>query len=341
MNVGGGMKRMMAAALAAAALLWGGAAAAQNKVGTTIGQFLGIEPSARHAALGNAGVALADGVESIWFNPGAIGTLDRPALTFTHSSWFADISFDYAAGAFSLGRLGSLFASVTALNSGEIDVRTVERPLGTGERYDVANTALSLGYGRQITSRFAAGLQANYVHERIWNSSLNAFTASVGTVYRLSEGGARLGFSLSNLGTRAGFSGRDLVIQFDADPDQYGDNSALPAEQMTGDFPVPIMFRLGLSVPRRFSDNSELLLLIDALHPNDNAECINTGVEWTLQRSLALRAGYQTLFQADSPHGLTLGFGVHLGGGRYRLGYGWADHEYLGATHRMTLVVGL
>jgi hypothetical protein len=38
--------------------------------------------------------------------------------------------------------LGNLFFSLTALNSGEIDVRTVSQPLGTGERYTVSNMAL-------------------------------------------------------------------------------------------------------------------------------------------------------------------------------------------------------
>jgi hypothetical protein len=334
------MSRLTAAVLAGA-LLAATAAGAQTKTGTTIGQFLSIEPGARHAAMGNAGVGLAGGIESVWFNPGVLGTLEGSAVTFTHSSWFADIGYDYAAAALAVGGLGNLLAAVTTLNSGDIDVRTVDQPLGTGERYDVGNTALSLGYGRLVTSRFAVGLQFNYVHERIWHTSFSTLTASAGTVYRLDERGTRLGFSLSNLGTRASFSGRDLAIQYDPDPDEYGDNSALPAEQLTDEFPVPLVFRLGLSVPYRFSENSELLVVVDALHPNDNAEALNLGAEWTVQKVLALRAGYQTLFQPDSELGLTLGFGINLSGGRLRFGYAWADHEYLEATHRMTLAVGL
>ncbi len=334
------MRRVTAAVLASV-LLAGGGACAQTKTGTTIGQFLAIEPSARHAGMGNAGVGAIGGIESVWFNPGIVGTLDGAAVTFTHIDWFADVNFDYAAAALAIGGFGNLCLAVTALNSGDIDVRTVDEPLGTGERYDVANTALSLGYGRLITSRFAAGLQLNYVHERIWHSSYGTMTASAGTVYRLNESGMRLGFSLSNLGTRAGFSGRDLAIQYDADSDEYGDNSALPAEQLTDEFPVPLVFRLGLSVPYRFSDDSELLLLADALHPNDNDEALNLGAEWTVQRIFALRAGYQSLFQPDSELGLTLGFGLRLNRDRLRFSYGWADHDLLGATHRMTLAVGL
>jgi long-subunit fatty acid transport protein len=316
-------------------------AAAQSKTGTAIAEFLAIEPSARLGAMGNAGVAVADGIEGVWFNPGVIGALDHSAVMFTHAVWFADISYDYAAGAFPIGRLGNVFAGVTALNSGDIDVRTVDQPLGTGERYDVANTALALGFGRQITSRFAAALQFNYVHERIWHSTLSTMTASAGTVYRLTDAGGRLGFSLANIGTRAQYGGRDLALLYDANPDEHGDNSTLPGEQATDDFPVPILFRLGVSWPVRFSDNSELLLVADALHPSDNPECLNLGVEWTVQKILALRAGYQTLFESDSQLGFTFGAGVKLAKGRLRLGYGWADHKYLEGTHRISVVVGL
>jgi hypothetical protein len=57
---------------------------------------------------------------------------------------------------------------------------------------------------------------------------------------------------------------------------------------------------------------------------------------------LAVRAGWQTLFQTDSELGLTFGFGVKskLGSdNQYRLDYAWADHTHLNETHRLTLVV--
>jgi hypothetical protein len=290
--------------------------------------------------MGNAGVGLSEGIESVYFNPGVIGALHRPAVAFTHSTWFADITFDYAAVNLPVSGFGTLFGSVTALNSGEIDVRTVDHPLGTGERYTVQDIALGLGYGRQITSRFAVGLQLNYISEKIWHTSLNTLTFSVGTVYRLTSSGMQLGFSLNNLGTDADYSGRDLAIQYDADPDQFGDNSALPGEQLTGEYPVPILFRLGVSIPFRLSERSRLLFMFDALHPNDNTESLNLGAEWSLLNVLDLRAGYQTLFQEDSELGLTLGFGIKIADGRFRFGYAWADHEHLGSTNRFSLILG-
>lgn len=334
--------RSMTATLLALTLLTPAATLAQSKAGTTIFQFLKIEPGARGAAMGNAGAALSSDLDCAYFNPAVAGVVRDVQATFTHAAWFADISYDYAAAAVPITDFGTLMTSVTALTSGEIDVRTVDQPLGTGERYTVADVAVTLGYGQQITSRFAAGIQARYVTERIFNASVQAVVFDLGTVYRLREDGLLMGFSLSNLGTRASFSGRGLAFQYDADPDRYGDNSALPADQATDDFMVPLQMRLGLSYPRRVGADSQLMLAVDALHPNDNEESVNAGVEWSWRDSFALRAGYQTLFDDASDLGLTLGFGVRTDIGRTRahLDYGWADHDHLGATHRFTLLLG-
>lgn len=325
----------------ACAALGAGPAAAQSKVGSTLGTFLRIEPGARGAALGNAGSALPGGIEAVYYNTGALGLLEGSAVLYSHASWFAGISHDYVGVALPVKGLGNIFTSVTALNSGDIQVRTVDRPEGTGVNYTVSNVALGLGYGRRITERFAAGLQANYVTEKIWNTSDHTLTFNLGSLYRLNTAGAELGFSLSNVGTQSRFTGRDLNITYDADSGTYGDNSALPGEQSTDSFPLPGLFRLGLSWPLRFSDSSRVLLLAEGLHPNDNSESMNLGAEWELRDLLALRMGYQTLFQTDSQLGLTFGFGVkgRLGGNAYRFDYAWAGHDYLDDTHRLTMVV--
>lgn len=326
-----------------ATLMFAASASAQSKAGTTLAQFLGIEPSARSAGMGNTGVGLHEGIESVYFNPAALGNVRQISLQLTHSLWFADITYDYVAAGLPIAGWGTLFGSVTSLNSGDIDVRTVDQPLGTGEQYNVTNVALGLGFGRQITTRFAAGAQVNYVNETIWHTSQNLFTANVGTVYQLTDSGVRLGSSISNLGTRSRFTGRDLAIQYDASPDVYGDNSALPAEQFTDDFPVAILFRVGLSIPRRLGKNSRLLILTDAFHPSDNKESVSAGAEWSWKETFALRAGYQHLLQDDSELGLTLGVGLKGEVGidtRFGFDYAWADHERLGETHRMTFVLG-
>jgi hypothetical protein len=312
---------------------------AQTKSGTAFGSFLLIEPSARVAGMGNAGVSLFGGLQATYYNPAALGSAERYEVAFSHSAWLADINYDYAAVAIPVGKVGTFSAVAAVLNSGDIDVRTVAQPLGTGERFTVSNIALGLGYGRHFTHRFAAGLQLNYVEERIWNSSARAFTMNIGTLYRLSTDGLRIGASISNLGTNAQFSGRDLANTVDQDPDRFGDNNALPAGISTGEYPVPILFRVGVSKPFRVGREFKANLAVDGFHPNNNAESMSMGGELSYRNRLAVRAGYQNLFLDDSEVGLTLGAGLNVGISRtvLQLDYAWADHGRLEGSHRFTI----
>ena len=325
------------------AILVGGTAAmvGQTKTGTSVGQFLLIEPSARIAGMGNAGVTVYNEIEAAYYNPAAIGHFTGYAVQFTHSPWIADIAYDYAALGVSLGEAGNIYASVTSLNSGDISVTTVEHPLGTGEQYTVTDVAFAVGYGRQLSDRFSVGIQATYLSETIWHSSMNAFALNVGTLYRISEDGFHIGASISNFGTRPRFDGRDLRIQFDQNPDAYGDNGSLPGELLTDDFPLPIVFRVGIGLPFVVGDDNKFQVAVDAFHPNDNTESVSLGGEWMFRDIVALRAGYQNLFQQDSETGLTLGAGLQYQMSDYRISfdYGWADHGRLEQTHRLTLGV--
>lgn len=313
---------------------------AQSKTGTTIGQFLMIEPSARVAAMGNAGVTTFDEVSASYFNPAALGRMEQSAAQFTHSEWLADISYRYAVAGIQLGGAGALMLTVTSLSSGEIDVRTVEQPMGTGERYTVENLAFGLGYSRRVTDRFAAGLHVKYLRETIWHSTLSALSLDFGVQYELPFN-AYIGASLSNFGTRGTYDGRDLRIRFDQDPDRFGDNSNLPAALETEDYPLPITFRVGLGMPVEFGRSNRLLLVVDALQPSDNTQSISFGGEWTFLNLLSARAGYQNMFQQDSETGLTLGAGLQyaLGGYGVRFDYAWGDHGRLDSTQRFTLGV--
>lgn len=321
---------------------WAAMATAQTNTGTTFGQFALIEPSARVAGMGNAGVALYEGITGAYYNAASIGGIRASQVVFSHNAWVAGIRHDYVAAGIPLGGIGTAFVSATSLNSGDMLVRTVEQPLGTGELFQVADIAIALGYGRQISTRFAAGLQINYLQETIWHTSASAMTMSIGTLYRVSENGLRIGSSLSNFGTRAAFGGRDLRFTYDNVPGQNGDNSSLPGIRYTDAFSVPVMFRVGLGMPYKIGHDGRLLLEADAFHPNDNSESVNLGAEYAMREVVAVRAGYQGLFLKDSEVGLTLGAGVNgrFDAYRYHCDYAWADQGRLGSSHRVTVGIG-
>jgi len=314
---------------------------AQAKTGTTLGQFLLIEPSARWTALGNAGVAAGSGLDGAYYNPAAAGRIERLEFQITHIDWLAGIRYEYVAAAVPLREWGTVFGTVSSLNSGEIDVRTVSQPLGTGERYTVSNVAIGLGFARAVSGRFSAGFHVKYFQERVWHSSAGTVTFDVGTVYRLRPDGLHIGSSISNFGTGARFSGRDLRITYDGDPTRSGDNGALPGERYVQEYPVPVLFRVGVGLPWQPSPDWRIWSAVEAVHPNSNPESVSGGVEATFRDLVSLRAGYQSLFEKDAEEGLAFGTGIQgrLDAFAYRVDYAWAEFGRLGNVHRLTLAL--
>jgi long-subunit fatty acid transport protein len=313
--------------------------AAQSKTGTTIGQFLLLEPSARMAGMGNAGVTDSGEITAVFFNPAALAKMQKTGFQLSRNQWFLGITQNYGAASINMGN-SALFLSVNSLNSGDIAVRTVEKPDGTGELYSVQDMAFGVGYGRKLTDRFAAGAQVKWLQERIWHSSLRAIAMDVGVQYDLPKG-LILGASISNFGSNGKFAGRDLRVRFDQNTSQNGDNSSLPAALETESFPLPVLFRVGLAYPYKINKNNEFKLMVDAFHPSDNTESISFGAEYKVLDAISLRAGYQNLFQKDNEFGLTAGAGLQYEWATTGLSfdYAWVAHKSLGNTHRFSVGV--
>ncbi len=321
-------------------VLVGGRAQAQSKTGTTIGQVLLIEPSARLAAMGNAGAVASTEAMAAYYNPGALGFLPASQAQFTHSPWLADINYDYATVAIQNGA-STLLLSVTSLNSGEIEV-TEARPSGqtefTGRRYTVQDLVFGMGYGRRFTDRFSAGLQAKVLRETIDKSSLSAFALDFGVIYMLPFN-AVLGASISNFGSRGRYQGLDLRVGVDDDSEVFGDPSNRDASLETETYPLPIYFRVGLGLPVKIGFDQQVLLAVDAFQPSDNTNSVSFGAEWAFRDILKLRSGYQNLFLEDAEGGLTFGGGLQyeVSGFGLTIDYAWNDFgARLGETQRFT-----
>lgn len=313
---------------------------AQSKVGTTIGQFLKIEPSSRLVAMGNAGTSLSDEASASFYNPASLGKIQGIDVQFTHNQWLADIKYNYAVAAVNVEGLGTFALQVTSLNSGDIEIRTVEREKGSGLYYNVTNLSLGIAYGILLTDRVSAGIAMNYIQETIYNTSLTNIALNFGVQYITAIEGLAIGASVSNFGPRASYDGRDIHFNYDPDPDVHGNHPNLPAELRMGSYGLPTLFRVGISYSFRPAEWNQVVVSSDAMHTNDNTERINVGGEWMFLNTFAVRGGYRDLFLEDSEGGLVLGAGAKVGfagSSRVSFDYAWADYGRLNNTHRFTV----
>ncbi len=314
-----------------------------TKTGATAGQFLKIGVGARPIALGGAFVAQANDLSAMYWNPAGLALLPGASVQLAHTRYLADITYNFAAFGVSLGNMGTLAASLIFLDSGDMLVRTIAQPEGTGERFKVQNYAIQASYGRSLTDRFSIGGSVKFVQERIWHSTASSIALDVGTLFTTPYERLRLGASFSNFGPKMQMSGRDIVFSADPTPGQSGVVEIVNSEYLMDRHPLPLLFRIGLSWDALRTADHTFALSTDAAHPNDNYEYLNFGAEYDFRNLIALRAGYRNLFEADSEQGLTLGGGLNVrldGSLRVRVDYAWADFGRLEQTHWFTVDLG-
>ncbi len=311
-----------------------------SAVGTTAASFLEIEVGSRAIGMGNAFVAVADDATAIYWNPAGLAGLQNNEATFTHTNWLTDINFDFTGGIFCLGDYGVIGLSLTSLSTTDMEVRTVDKPEGTGEMFSVGSIAIGLSYAKRLTDKFSIGFNTKYINEKIWHMSASSFAIDFGTLFITHFNEMKIGMCISNFGNDMILSGRDVMVYHDIDPTIMGNNEMVTANLETDGWPLPLTFKAGIAMDVLKIRNNRLTLAVDAVHPNDNTEYMNLGMEYALNNLLFLRGGYSSLFKRDSEEGFAFGTGIqcNIGGkASIKVDYAFEAFGRLGNTHRISM----
>ena len=313
------------------------------KTGTTAAQFLKIGVDARAASLGNAFTAFSGDLSAMYWNPAGLADIQGAQVLFVNNDWLHDISMTYLAFAFDLRNLGVIGASITALGVPDEPVRTVEEPDGTGEYYDVSDLAISFSYARRLSNKFSIGGNVKYIQQKIWHSSAKAVAIDFGSLFVTPFNNIRIGASLSNWGNVMQMTGRDLRISVDPDPVNEGNVEFINSLYETDKFPLPLMFRVGISGEIIQTDQIRVSFGLDAMHPNDNVEAVNAGTEFAFAETFFLRCGYANLFREESEEGFSFGGGIHyrIWGSTtvLKMDYSYTVFSDLGGVPRLSVAV--
>ncbi|MFA6540153.1 MAG: PorV/PorQ family protein [Bacteroidota bacterium] len=284
-----------------------------TKVGTTAAQFLKIPAGARAIAMGGSFAAMEGDIYSIYWNPGALSQLRTPGeATFNHAQWLADVNYDFAAAALTIGEMGTLGISLTSMRVPQDVVRTESNPDGDGRIWDAGSLSMGVSFARNLTDQFSIGFTAKYIRETIWDMSSQGFAFDIGTIYTTKFNGLKIGASISNFGNKLQLDGTD--ISFNTNPGGQSGQEAqnIPSNYKTESFDIPLTFRIGLSMDVLNTDLFRTTVAVDATHPNDNVEYVNSGIEVGYNEMIFGRVGYKALFLDNSEQGLTWGFGVNF-----------------------------
>jgi len=305
-----------------------------TKTGTTSTQVLKFNVGPRAIGMGGAFTAISDDISALYWNPGGTANIASNEAFFNHTALYADIRHDYTAFATNLSGLGTAGVFVSVLSMDEMPVRTIENPEGTGEFFDYNTLVMGLNFSRFLTENFAIGFNVKYISENLWHMNATGLAVDIGTLYKipvLNE--LRIAASISNFGTKMQLSGRDATVIF---PSGAGNENNINSNIELDKFDLPLIFRFGLSTDLVKEETSRLTVAVDAIHPNDHTEYLNSGLEYAWNEIIHLRAGYNSLFEKDSEKGLTLGFGLYyriVDMVKVKLDYAYQDFGRLRDVH--------
>lgn len=303
-----------------------------HKVGTTAAQFLKIGAGARAIAMGGAYAALAEDILAIYWNPAGLARVGGSGeATFNHGEWLADMDYDFAAFSLNIGTFGSLGFHVTSFRTPEEPVRTHRSPEGTGQFWDANSISLGATFAKALTDRFAIGITAKFVQESIFNETAKGAAFDLGVLYETPFKNVTLGAAITNFGTKMKLDGRDILFNEDPLPGEQGPVDEVPAKFDLDSFDMPLNLKFGLAWRAVHNENMTILATADGVHPNDNTELVNGGIEIGLKNILFLRGGYKGLFLENSEQGATFGAGLRYDavGTNLRFDFGWADYGRL------------
>jgi hypothetical protein len=335
--------------------------------------FLLITPGARNGGLGEAGVALVNDANAIFWNPAGLAfqyenpeTDFRNEITLMHAKWlpqfnFDDLFYDYMAGRFYAGDLGMLGGSITFLNLGK-NVWTDEtgNELGT---FDSFEYALTLSYATKLASNTGIGINLKLIQSNLTDKSVNVgsetgdgqattFAVDLGMLwtpaYEILDNRLNVGFNISNFGPKITY-----IDKAQADP--------LPTNLRAG-FSYKLMDD-GFNSITILYDINRLLVVKDTSGKSDNvfeAAFYSTWTEYSYRKSMkkfthamgmeynygtliALRSGF---FYEDPQNGdrkfITFGAGLAFNMFTIDLSYlwTWTDEDHpLSDTMRFSIGV--
>ena len=312
-----------------------------SKRGTTAAQFLKISTGGRGTAMGSAIVAICSDLTSSYWNPAGLAQMKGIQVYFENNDWLAGTDHHFGAVGFSWPSVGVFSLSLNMLSTPDDLVRTVENPKGTDEKFNAQDLSIGLTVARNLTDRLSLGAGIKNIRQRIWHSSGQAMAIDIGVQYKTPIRDLMLGASISNFGNDLSLSGRDMNISVDPDPGNQGNVEFVNAEYQTDAFPLPLFFRVGIGGYLINTSLIKTIFAIDAIHPNDNYEYLNLGLEASYNELVYIRAGYPSLGKDDSIEGPTFGTGIHYRIPRtsttLKLEYSIADFGPLGMIQRLSI----
>lgn len=294
-----------------------------QRSGTSSLQFLKIGVGGRATGMGETFVAVANDISALFWNPAGLMQFSQYGVYFSHSEWLVDLRHEFVGGIYRFGNNNALGLSITALHTPAMQKTTEFQPNGTGEYFRFGDLGIGLTFARRLTEQFSFGVTLKYVEETLAELKMRGVMFDLGTYYWTGLASTRFAVTISNFGPQVKPSGsiKNYLGQTVSDFQS---------------FPPPTMFRIGIAYDPIDTKTNKLTTSVQLNHPNDNAENINIGAEYSYKDFIFFRSGYKFNVESENYSG-GIGLKVPLKIATGTVDYSIANFRDLGFTHRISL----
>lgn len=194
---------------------------ADNAITTAV-PFLAISPDARHAALGDAGVATTPDANAAYWNAGKLAFIDKKyGGTLSYTPWLGkivnDMSVVYASGFYKITREQTIAAGLKYFDLGDISFRSTSNdPLGD---FNPREFAFDLTYSRMLSENLSVGIAGRYIHSNLTGAFSgsdakpgSSVAADIGVYYTkplkssMRTGTLSFGAAITNIGAKISYT---------------------------------------------------------------------------------------------------------------------------------------
>ncbi len=262
-----------------------------DRLGTAGAQELRIPVGAASLGIGGSAAALGNGIANLYYNPASLATTENSEAIVSYSTYLADSKVNYGAAGMKLGGAGNVALSIKVLNIGDIIVTTEDAPEGTGEILNPTFSVFGLSYARRMTDRVLVGVTANYVNEKIAQTTATGFAADLGVQYDTGWRGLRFGFAMKNVGPNMRFEGPDFEQRLTLPGDDPTAQPHVVRLQPT-DFELPSFLEIGVAYDLGIAEKQHVTAFGTFQGNNFSTDEYRLGAEYMLGEHIALRGGY-------------------------------------------------
>ncbi len=314
------MRNMKNAIIAGAVMYsFGVNAGNEDRVGSAGASHMLINPWARSAAYGDAGVSTVNGLEASYINIAGLAFADKTQIKFNYSNWMgnAGIALNSAGIAQRISESDVIAVSVQSMNYGDIAITTVANPEGNIGFFTPRANIFNVGYARAFSSSIYGGINFKVISENISNLKASGMAIDAGIRYVTGEQEqVKFGIALKNVGPVMRYKGDGLAQQV-----TYLSTGFIASlEQRSATYEMPSLLSIGGSYDFIFNEQSKLILALGFTANSFSKDQYRIGLDYgmtTKKVAFNLRGGFvyeEGIFNAENRSnalvGPTAGFSV-------------------------------